>query len=543
MKKYDVLYVNAMVFTSDKDNLYAEAFAVKDGKIAWVGKRTDAPESDAESTVDLGGRRVLPGFVDSHMHAIMLADCCRQISALPPEVNSIEELVEKIKNVRRQQEPGQWIFGWGYDEGKLAEHRAPNRYDLDKGSSDSPVMVRRTCGHICSVNSKALEMAGVTKDTPDPEGGVIGRDENGVPDGILYENARNLVDRIMKQKDENDMADDLMALDEILISQGVTTGADMGEFGSVDFKKVYGEAIKRGFHIRVGAYPMWDTLADDPDFTITEEDQNPDNQFRMAGVKLIGDGSVSGRTAWCDVPYLDKDDPSKLSDECGLPVCTPEDIEDAKAFCKKHKCQLSIHAMGSKTIDRAVAAGYGEKPWLDDRFEKTPYLRIEHVAMPTADAIKKAAEAGIAFVTQPIFLYAEIESYLTNMGLERSQKNYPIKDFIESGVQFSFSTDAPATAWATPSEPFTCIKGAVTRKAYDGTDCGQEHRVDIETAIRLYTAESAPMLGFEKVGMIKEGFAADFIVLDRDVLNIPSDDIDKVKVEETYIAGQCVYKM
>ncbi len=542
MKKYDVLYVNGKVFTSDKENLYAESFAVKDGKIAWVGSDAVAPKDDAEKTVDLGGRRVLPGFVDSHMHAIMLADCCRQISALPPAVHSIEELVEEIKKVRAQQEAGQWIFGWGYDEGKLAEHRAPNRYDLDKGASDSPVRVNRTCGHICSVNSKALEMAGVTKDTPDPEGGRIGRDENGEPDGILYENARNLLDGIMKIKTEDDMADDLMALDEILLSQGVTTGADMGEFGGVDFKSVYGKAIDKGFHIRVAAYPMWDEVKDDPDFAITDEDMNPDNQFRMAGVKLIGDGSVSGRTAWCDVPYLDREDPSKLSDEYGIPVCTPEDIESAKAFCKKNHCQLSYHAMGARTIDRAVGAGYGETPWLKDSFKKTPYLRIEHVAMPTADAIKKAAEAGIAFVTQPIFLYAEIESYLVNMGLERTQKNYPIKDFIESGVQFAFSTDAPATAWATPSDPFACLKGAVTRKAYDGTDCGQEHKVDIETAIILYTAESAPMLGFEKVGMLKDGFAADFVVLDKDVLNIPADDIDTVTVEETYVAGECVYK-
>ena len=167
---------------------------------------------------------------------------------------------------------------------------------------------------------------------------------------------------------------------------------------------------------------MWDEVKDDPDFAITDEDMNPDNQFRMAGVKLIGDGSVSGRTAWCDVPYLDREDPSKLSDEYGIPVCTPEDIESAKAFCKKNHCQLSYHAMGARTIDRA-------KPWLKDSFKKTPYLRIEHVAMPTADAIKKAAEAGIAFVTQPIFLYAEIESYLTNMGPERTKTNYPIKDF------------------------------------------------------------------------------------------------------------------
>ena len=163
--------------------------------------------------------------------------------------------------------------------------------------------------------------------------------------------------------------------------------------------------------------------------------------------------------------------------------------------------------------------------------------------MPTDDATAKAAQSGIAFVTQPIFLYAEIESYLTNMGLERTQENYPVSDWIKSGVRIAFSTDAPATAWAEPSNPFACLKGAVTRKAWDGTDCGQRHRVDIETAIKLYTAKSAPMLGFEDVGMLKEGYSADFIVLDRDILAIASDDIDKVRVEETYINGEMVYKM
>ena len=278
---------------------------------------------------------------------------------------------------------------------------------------------------------------------------------------------------------------------------------------------------------------MWDEVKDKKDFTITKDEQDPARQFRIVGIKLIGDGSVSGRTAWCDKPYLGG------NDEYGIPVCTDEDIENAMAFCKEHGCQLSIHAMGARTIDRAIAHTWQQEPWVKGC---APSIRMEHVAMPTQDAIEKAARSGIAFVTQPIFLYAEIESYLVNMGLERTQENYPIADWIKAGVRFAFSTDAPATAWAEPSDPFVCLKGAVTRKAYDGTDCGQRHKVDIETAIRLYTAESAPMLGFEDVGMLKEGYAADFIILDRDILSIPSDDIDKVKVEETYIDGQQVFK-
>ncbi len=530
MNKYEVLYKNGKFFTSDNDNPYAEAMVVKDGKISWIGMLSDAPAAD--KTVDLKGRRVLPGFVDSHMHAIMLADCCRQISALPPSVNSIEELIIKIGEKRQSQSKGEWIFGWGYDEGKLKEQKAPNRYDLDRGCADSPVVIKRTCGHVCAVNSKALELAGVTADTPDPEGGKIGRDENGEPNGILYENARNVLDGVIPEKTPEDMADDLVYLNDILISQGVTTGADMGEFISCDYHDVYDLAIEKGTEVKFAAYYMWDNVKNKKDFTISAKDQDKDSRFRIAGIKLIGDGSVSGRTAWCDRPYLGE------KEEYGMPVCSEKDIEDAVSFCKENRCQLSIHAMGAKTIDRAVEHTWKQKPWTDG---KTPYVRLEHVAMPTEDAVKKAAKTGIAFVTQPIFLYAEIESYLTNMGIERTKENYPIADWMSEGVRMSFSTDAPATAWAEPSNPFVCLKGAVTRKAWEGTDCGGRHKVDIETAIRLYTAESAPMLGFENTGILKPGYAADFIVLDRDILEVPSDEIDSIKVDETYIVGNQVY--
>ena len=341
-----------------------------------------------------------------------------------------------------------------------------------------------------------------------------------------------MLDGVIAEKTPEDMADDLVYLNDILVSQGVTTGADMGEFINCDYHDVYDLAIEKGMAVKIAAYYMWDNVKGKKDFTISKKDQDKNSRFRIAGIKLIGDGSVSGRTAWCDEPYLGE------KEECGMPVCSEKDIEDAVSFCKENGCQLSIHAMGARTIDRAIEHTWQQKSWTEG---KAPYVRLEHVAMPTKDAIKKAAKSGIAFVTQPIFLYAEIESYLTNMGLERTKENYPIADWIKEGVRISFSTDAPATAWAEPSNPFVCLKGAVTRKAWDGTDCGERHRVDIETAIRLYTAESAPMLGFEDIGILKPGYAADFIVLDKDILEVPYDEIDSIKVEETYIDGIKVY--
>ena len=504
--------------------------------------QTDEPEQEAEEIVDLGGKRVLPGFVDCHMHAIMLANFSKQISVLPPEIYSIEDLKASIARVRSSQEEGQWIMGWGYDEGKLKEGRAPNRYDLDAGCSDSPVVVQRSCTHIWSANSKVLEMAGITKETPDPPGGRIGRDENGEPDGIFYETAFVLVQNLFPEKTEDDIAQDVADLGKILLSQGVTTVSDLMENSNLNFDTIFGKAIDLGFRNRVSCYYLWRIAEELPELVTESPNLNGTGQVRISGIKLIGDGSVAGKTAWCDVPYMpvaDADGNFPEEPEYGMPVCTGEDIIAAREFCKKHKCQLSIHCMGARTIDRAVNFTWQEKPWMED--ERIPSVRLEHVTMPTEEAVKRSAEAGIVWVTQPIFMYSEIESYQKNLEPERVLEIYNIADWMKAGIKFALSTDAPATSWATPSEPFANLKGAVTRKAWNGEDCGQRHKVDVETAIKLYTREAGPAAGFTKVGMLKEGYAADFIVLDRDVLAIPAEDIDQVKVEETWMGGERVY--
>lgn len=146
------------------------------------------------------------------------------------------------------------------------------------------------------------------------------------------------------------------------------------------------------------------------------------------------------------------------------------------------------------------------------------------------------------FVTQPIFMYAEIESYLTNLGEAWMKTCYPVRTMLDQGVQLCFSTDAPATSWAVPSDPFPCLKAAVTRRAYDDTDCGQDQRVDIETAVKLYTRESAKAAGFQKIGQLKEGYKAHFAVLDRNLFAVPTEEIDQVKVETLYINGKREYQ-
>ena len=528
-----IAYINGKIFTSDRANLYAEAMTVQDGRITWVGAQADLPAGPYEETVDLQGRRVLPGFVDAHMHPVMLADFSKKISSLPPKVNSIQELKQAIRDVRAAQGPGMWIEGWGYDEGKLAERRSPTRYDLDEGCSDSPVSIIRTCGHIRCVNSKALEMAGITRDTPDPQGGEIDRDEHGEPTGVLRENARNLVSPLIPETTQEQKVDLVVDLGKLLLSQGITAICDMGNLDPSDNYDVYIEAAKKGFRQAVGIYYMWDFYANDPSFHIPEERKNRKNQIFAAGLKLIGDGSVSGRTAWMNEPYLGSED------NCGLPVCSDELMESAIAFCQKNRCQLSMHCMGGHAIDRIVDRVYPEEKWTDGG---VPHLRMEHWTEPSPQAIRKSAEKGLAVATQPIFLYAEIESYLANLGVERMKKTYPIQELRKAGVPFCFSTDAPATSWAVPSDPFPCLKGGVTRTAWDGTDCGPEHKVDIETAIQLYTREGARVAGFQEMGELKAGYHANFAILSEDIFAADPMKIDQIFVTATYVDGDKVYE-
>lgn len=524
------IFKNGKIFTSDKESLYADSFISEDGIITWIGDETDMPDKDYE-IIDLKGKCVIPGFVDSHMHPVILADCAQKISCLPPAVNSIEELARVIKEESKNKKEGQWIQGWGYDEEKFAEHRAPTRWDLDKGTEDLPVELLRSCSHVRSVNSKALELAGITKDTPDPSGGEIDRDENGEPTGILRENARHLVGEILPEKSREQLIDSIVDLGKLLLSQGIVAVTDMGNIDSVDYYDYYEEAASKGFKQDIGMYYIWDLIRKNPDFKWDEKRADKSKQIHMNGIKIIADGSVGGRTAWMSQPYKGS------TDEYGISVCTDEEIDSAMEFCKKNKCQLSFHAMGMRTIDRIIGRTCDEEPWIQGE----PHIRLEHVTDPSEEAIKKAAQKKIAFVTQSIFMYSEIESYMNNLGEEWLKRVYPIQHILDSGVKMSLSTDAPATSWAVPSDPFPNIKCAVTRYAYDGTDCGRENCIDVETAIQMYTREGAEIAGFQRIGQLKEGYRASFAVLSEDIFNIPADRLDEVFVEQTYMDGDCVY--
>lgn len=525
-------FINGKIFTADPRRPWAEAFTIDGDGVAAVGAAGEilAGARPDEPVTDLSGKTVIPGFIDSHIHPAMTAEMKTYITCLPPAVNSLEDLARQIARRRAIQGPGRWVRGWGLDDGKLKERRMPTRHDLDRGAADVPVYITRNCEHVASCNTALLKLCGITAETPDSAGGTIGREPDGTPNGILYETAKDLAERCLPRMSVGDNVAELVRMGELLASEGVVAVTDMGDNGA-DVYRIYTEAAAKGFRQRTAIYFFWEYYWKDPAFRLTAEMTDPAAQVRAAGLKLMCDGSISGHTAWVREPYLGTDD-------CGLSVSSDELLDTAVEFCKANACQMAVHAMGARAIRRIVSRVAREENWMRTA---APYARIEHVTEPEREIIDLMAEKGIAVATQPLFFFSEIESYLKNYGLPRTQKAYPIRTMLERGVKVALSTDAPANAWDEPTDPFHTIQAAVTRTAYDGTPCGAQEAVDVETAVALYTRESAAVSGFSRLGQLAPGFEASFAVLDRDIFTVPPFEIGKVRPVSTWIGGEEVW--
>ncbi len=225
----DLLFLNGNVLTMDRKDTIAKSVAVKDGKILFVGEKKDGEKiiGDETKVIDLKGRSLIPGFIDSHLHMGVLGMNCSAIDCRYPYVKSIEDIKEKIKEKAATTPPGMWIRGWGYDHSKLAEGRHPDKFDLDEAAPDHPVMLTRTCAHISTFNSKGLEVADVKKETEEIEGGVIERDEEGCPIGVMKENAHMYMMKVaMPDKDE--LLNAFKLANKMLIQEGITSVHDSG---------------------------------------------------------------------------------------------------------------------------------------------------------------------------------------------------------------------------------------------------------------------------------------------------------------------------
>ena len=521
------LFVNGKVFTGRGEDEFVTAFRINDGLFSSVGDRAHVA---GERAVDLQGRTVVPGFLDVHTHPAFMATLVDSVICLPPEVNSLAELLDKLRT-HPNVGPGNdaWIQGFGYDDSKYPEGRGPTAVDLDKVSSTQPVFVQRCDGHSSACNHRALELAGITHDTPDPPGARFGRDGDGRLNGMLIErSATDAVTEAIPAPDKAQQVRNLARLNKHFVERGIVAVGDLLATMVPTPLQTFRAAEKAGLQVQCALYYGWPAAAELPDLT----DDDRTGRMKIAGLKLFMDGAYSNRTAWTEDTYPG-------SRDHGMHTVTDDDFREAVNWARRNHIQVAVHAMGDRALNHAVDIVADDEPWMGD----LPSIRLEHATLFSGAMIDRLNTARMSFavVSHSIFLFAEFDSYQRNLSPRQFEIAYPLRSFYEHIPFTALSSDNPATAWADADNVFVSMKAAVLRRAYNGADIGQAEALTVPQALLLYTGRARQVTPLDGVGRIENGYEASFVALDRDIFTIDPDEIDRVRVAETWIRGEQAY--
>ena len=527
-----IAYCNACVYTGQMP--LQQAFIVEDEKFAFVGSNDQVLAQSFDEKVDLNGAFVCAGFNDSHMHLLNYGQTL-SIAPLAQHTSSLEDMIACLA----QTKPGcgGWIRGRGWNQDYFSDvNRMPNRWDLDKVSLEYPVCATRACGHALVVNSKALELLGITAQTPQIDGGQIVM-ENGQPNGVFFDNAMDLVYSSFPAPDKEDVKDMIRHACKALNAYGVTSSQsdDYCVFQSLPWQTVneaYRELEAAG-EMTVRVYEQANfTKVDDLAAFVEAGNRTGSGteMFRIGPLKMLGDGALGARTAYLSRPY--DDDPSTR----GLSVFTPEAFDQLIGYANAHDMQVAVHCIGDACLDLVLSSidkALAEHPREDHRHG------IVHCQITRPDQLDRIARMKLNVYAQSIFLDYDIHIVEQRVGSELAQTSYSWKTLMNMGTTVSNGSDCPVEL------PFVLggIQCAVTRCDLQG--CGpylKQEAFTVQEALNSFTKAGAHASFEEKIkGQIKPGMLADFVVLGSNPFETDESAIKDIPVEQTFLGGKRVY--
>lgn len=528
----DLVLVNGKVWTGVAARPWAEAVAVRDGKIFAAGKTSELRTLAGAGTklVDLGGSLVLPGFIDSHTHFLAGGFALKSIQLR--EAKSRQDFIARIAAKARELGPGRWILNGDWDHQQLTPVELPRKDWIDAVTPDNPVCVNRLDGHMILANSLALKLAGVTKDTPVPPGGEIEKDPaTGEPTGILKDEAMGLVYAKIPDPTFDEKLEAAEASVRHAAENGVTSVNEMADASSLE---VFQELARRGrLTTRVHVYIPISEVETLARLKLKSPFGGP--FLTLAGLKGFMDGSLGSATAYFFEPYTDDPKTSGLLNG----QMFPEGIMEKRILeADRAGLQLAIHAIGDRAnsllldmYEKAVAVnGPRDRRW-----------RVEHAQHLRPADIVRFGKLGLVASVQPYHVIDDGRWAEQKIGPERAKTTYPFESLRRAGAVLAFGSD-----WTVaPLEPILGIYAAVTRRTLDGKNPGgwvPAEKVSVEEAVRAYTVNGAWAEFAEAAkGSIEAGKLADLVVLDRDIFAVPPEEIGRAKVRMTVLDGRIIY--
>lgn len=533
------IFINGKIHTMNEENSIAEAMICDDGRIKAVGTTEEiiGMGQDGE-LIDLEGKNVLPGFIDSHIHLLDHA-LFEKKTALLGGAKSSDEMVEITKKYISDNEipAGEWVTGFGWDQEVFPGGEFPTVHDLDKISDKHPIMLTRRCGTICAANSMAMEIAGIDKNTPDPQGGELVRFEDGSPTGVMLESAMSLIgDCVPKISDKLQIKELLQFSFSEMVKNGITV-CHTEDFYSVGDKRALWEAYLELYAERKMPIDLVlqlrihrpDQLQEFFDFGFHSWQRF--GKIKIGPIKFLGDGSLGAWSAALSEPYSDK------PDTCGCLYWNKEELTKIAKEIVDHDFDLTIHAIGDAAVENFLDGCIAVK---DEIKAKGLRPSIIHSQIMNDRILKKYHEVDAIGLVQPMYIHSDWRIADSRVG-DRMRTSYCFGSMLKDGIRLAGSSDLPIES----CNPFEAIQVNVTRKDLDGNPEGgwyPEEKLSRVDAVRMYTTFGAYASKEEdSLGSLESGKRANFVVVSDDVFSVPENEIKNIEVLNTYIDGEMVY--